>query len=91
MGNKWVGIKKRKTKQKKKKKCRREKFRYYQMQVRTMIKVSGTRICMRVSNDSRWSLFEGLTFNPSKIILSIFEDSCAGRTISNSILTYCIN
>ena len=40
MGNKWV------EKKNRKKKGRREQFRYYQMQVRTLIKVSGTRICM---------------------------------------------
>ena len=46
MGNKWVEIKKRKKKQNKTKKSRREYFRCYQMQVKTMIKVSGFRICM---------------------------------------------
>ena len=54
MGNKWVETKKSKKKKKEKKqnktkqnkKSRGEQFRYYQMQVRTMIKVSGTTICM---------------------------------------------
>ena len=56
MGNKWVEIKKIKLKKKAKKnkqinqkKSRREQFRYYQMQVRIMIKVSGTRIYMSYS------------------------------------------
>ena len=45
MGNKWVEIEKKKQ-NKKTKEMKREQFRYYQMQVRTMIKVSGTRVCM---------------------------------------------